>query len=151
MEQFSQLPKIYKGEDLLFKKDWESKLESHFESDNLLNNFRSRKHIVEFNNQFFENTKSLLSNDILDIYDNQEQKSDFSKEGGYVRIELFGDKEHDFKELILEKMVDEIHKLVNENNYSYNDVTILCNSRKRVALVAEAFSSVNASGGYLGL
>ena len=140
VEQFSQLPKIYKGEDLLFKKDWESKLESHFESDNLLSNFRSRKHIVEFNNQFFENTKSLLSNDILDIYDNQQQKSDFAKEGGYVRIELFGDKENDFKELILEKMVDEIHKLVNENNYSYNDVTILCNSRNRVSLVAETLS-----------
>ncbi|MBT5750632.1 MAG: UvrD-helicase domain-containing protein [Flavobacteriales bacterium] len=137
VKQFSQLPKIYKGEDLLFKKDWESKLKSHFESDNLMSNFRSRKNIVEFNNQFFENTKSLLDNDILDIYDNQEQKSNFSKEGGYVHIELFGDKEHDFKELILEKMVDEINKLINENNYSYNDVTILCNSRKRVALVAE--------------
>ena len=140
VEQFSQLPKIYKGEDLLYKKDWESKLDSHFESDNLLNNFRSRKNIVEFNNQFFENTKSLLSNDILDIYDNQDQRIDFAKEGGYVRIELFGDKEHDFKELILKKMEDEIYKLVTENNYSYNDVTILCNSRKRVALVAEALS-----------
>ncbi len=140
VEQFSQLPKIYKGEDLLFKKDWERKLESHFESDNLLNNFRSRKNIVEFNNQFFGNIKSLLSNDILDIYENQKQKSDFAKDGGYVRIELFGDKEHDFKDLILKKMISEIHKLVDENNYSYKDVTILCNSGKKVALVAEALS-----------
>ena len=31
----------HRSESLLFKKDWESKLESHFESDNLLNNFRS--------------------------------------------------------------------------------------------------------------
>ena len=140
VEQFSHLPKIYKGEDLLFKKDWEVKLESHFELDNLLNNFRSRKNIIEFNNQFFKNIKSLLSNDILDVYDDLEQKSEFAKEGGYVHIELFGDKVHDFKDLILEKIVTEINKLVNENNYSYSDVTILCNSRKRVALVAEALS-----------
>ena len=142
VEQFSQLPKIYKGDKLPFKKDWESKLESHFQCDNLLSNFRSRKHIIEFNNQFFENTKTLLSNDIADIYDKQEQKSDFAKQGGYVQIALFGDKEHDFKELILEKMIAEISKLVQNNNYSYKDVTILCNSRKRVALVAEALSLV---------
>ncbi len=141
VEQFFQLPKIYKGEELLFKKDWENKLNTHFNPNHLLNNFRSRKHIIEFNNQFFENTKNLLSKDLIGIYNEQEQATDFAKDGGYVHIELFGDKEHDFKELILEKMVIEINKLVTENNYDFKDVTILCNSRKSVALVAESLSA----------
>ena len=141
VEQFFQLPKIYKGEELLFKKDWENKLNTHFNPNHLANNFRSRKHIIEFNNQFFENTKNLLSKNLIGIYNEQEQATDFAKDGGYVHIELFGDKEHDFKELILEKMVAEINKLVTENNYAFKDVTILCNSRKSVALVAESLSA----------
>ncbi len=141
VEQFFQLPKIYKGDELLFKKDWESKLDSHYTPNNLASNFRSRKNIINFNNQFFENIKSLLSDDIIGIYDKQEQTTAYAKEGGYVHIELCGDKENDFKEVILERMTEEIKKITEENNYSYNDIAILCDSRKRVALVAEYLSA----------
>ena len=37
-------------------------------------------------------------------------------------------------------MIAEINKLTNENGFEYKDITILCNSRKRVSLVAERFS-----------
>jgi ATP-dependent exoDNAse (exonuclease V) beta subunit len=140
VEQFSQLPTIYKGENLQFKEDWERKLESHYNCDNLSSNFRSRKNIIEFNNQFFENTKELLLADIAAIYDNQHQESDFAKEGGYVHVELCGDKERGFKVPVLERIAAEVNKLITENNYSYKDITILCNSRKSVAMVAEFLS-----------
>ena len=39
--------------------------------------------------------------------------------------------------MILQKILAEINKLVNENNYSLRDIAILCNSRKRVALTAQ--------------
>ena len=60
VEQFSKLPQIFKGDDLVFKSDWESKLKHHYIADNLQENYRSKKNIIEFNNQFFENTKNLL-------------------------------------------------------------------------------------------
>lgn len=141
VEQFFQLPNIYNGDQLLYKKDWENKLNTHFNEDNLKHNFRSRKNIIDFNNQFFENTKTLLSDKVIGIYDKQEQGNSFAKDGGYVHIELFGDKENNFKDLILEKMVAEIKKLKTENNYSFKDVTILCNSKKSVAMVAESLSN----------
>ena len=140
VEQFFKLPEIYKGDDLLFKQDWESKLAYHENVKNLKSNFRSRKNIIEFNNQFFENTKTLLSHDIVGIYDKAEQESKQAKDGGYVHIELLGDKENDATILILEKLVSEIKKLKENNNYSYSDVAILCNSKKSVSLVAEQLS-----------
>jgi len=140
VEQFFKLPEIYKGDDLLFKQDWESKLAYHENVKNLKSNFRSRKNIIEFNNQFFENTKTLLSQDIIGIYDKAEQESKQAKDGGYVHIELLGDKENDATILILEKLVSEIKKLKEKNNYSYSDVAILCNSKKSVSLVAEQLS-----------
>ena len=141
VEQFSKLPQIFKGDDLAFKSDWESKLHFHYTANNLQANYRSRKNITEFNNQFFEKTKDLLALDIKDIYANHEQESKLAKEGGYVHIELFGDTINDFKELILQKMVAEIQKITTLNNYTYKDITILCNSRKSVALVAENLST----------
>ena len=141
VEQFSKLPEIYNGDDLTFKIDWENKLKHHYTTESLQSNYRSRRNIIEFNNQFFEGTKELLSNELKVIYDNAEQEIKQAKDGGYVHIELFGDKENDFKELILEKMTTEIKKITTENNYSYKDIAILCNSRKSVALVAESLSA----------
>ena len=142
VEQFFKLPSIYNGADLIFKKEWESKLNTNFKQYNLEYNFRSRRNIIEFNNQFFENTKNLLSNDVIGIYDFHKQDPSFSKKGGYVHIELFGDKSS-FKDQILERMIYEIKKLNNENHYSYEDITILCNSRKSVAMIAESLSLNN--------
>jgi len=142
VEQFFKLPNIYNGDELIFKKEWEGKLNTHFKQHNLKYNFRSRRNIIEFNNQFFENIKYLLPNDVIGIYDDHKQDASFSKSGGYVHIELFGDKSN-FKDLILEKMISEIKKLNIENNYRYEDVTILCNSRKSVAIVAESLSLNN--------
>jgi len=141
VEQFFQLPTIYKGDNLVFKKDWESKLNDHYKVDNLVSNFRSRKEIITFNNQFFETTKTLLSPDLLGIYDNHEQECDNAKEGGYVHIQFFDDKEDEsYQEQILEKIILEIQKLKVENNFNYKDITILCASGKKVALVAESLS-----------
>ena len=40
-------------------------------------------------------------NDLKVIYNNVEQDISYAKEGGYIHIELFGNKENNFKELIL--------------------------------------------------
>ena len=140
VQQFSKLPEIYKGENLKYINDWQKKINSHYASLNLIENYRSRKNIVEFNNIFFKNVKDILSDDFRSIYDHVEQKTSKADEGGYVHLELFGDKENDFKQLILDKMVDEIQNLTTLHNYNFKNITILCNSRKSVSLVADYFS-----------
>ena len=74
VEQFLKLPEIYKGEDLQYFSEWQAKLSNHFKSENLDNNFRSRKKIIEFNNLFFKRIKTLLSENLIPIYDDLEQK-----------------------------------------------------------------------------
>ena len=139
VQQFSELPTIFNGEDLIFKKEWESKLHQHYKGINLEYNFRSGKNIIEFNNDFFSKTKKILAKDISSIYNSHSQDTSFAKNDGYVHVELFGDKSN-FKELILENMLIEINKICKENNYNFNDITILCNSKKSVSLVAEYLS-----------
>ena len=143
VEQFLQLPSIFKGEKLQLKPDWENKLKAHEETKNLENNFRSKKEIIKFNNDFFEQLKTLLTPDLRDIYTAQKQEFEHAKDGGYVHLELFGDKENDFKELILQRILVEIKKLTKENNYCFCDIAILCNSRKRVALTAQFLAENN--------
>ncbi len=140
VEQFSKLPKIFKGKHLPFQHEWQQKLENHYFEDNLPSNYRSRKNIIEFNNLFFENTKELLIDELRPIYDKLKQSTNESKDGGYVYVNVFGDKEKDFKALILQKIVAEINKIISKNNYSYNNIAILCNSRKTVNFVAEKLS-----------
>ena len=143
VEQFLQLPSIFKGEKLQLKPDWENKLKAHEETKNLEKNFRSKKEIIKFNNDFFEQLKKLLTPHLQDIYKAHKQEFAHAKEGGYVHLELFGDKENDFKELILQRMLLEIKKLTKENNYCFRDIAILCNSRKRVALTAQFLAENN--------
>ena len=80
-------------------------LSNHFNKENLDNNFRSRKKIIEFNNLFFKKIKTLLSDNLIGIYDDLEQKVEYASEGGFVRIELFDGKE--YKNEILEKTKNE--------------------------------------------
>ena len=141
VEQFLNIPKIYKAENLCERNEWEKKLEYHYFNDQGVNqNYRSRKNIIVFNNQFYSSLRHKLSDNLSTIYNNCSQKMDFAKDGGYVHVELLKDDGDGFKQNVLNKMYKEIQKLISENNYEYKDITILCNSRKRVSLVAEFLS-----------
>ena len=134
VEQFLKLPDIYKGEDLQYFSEWQAKLSNQFKSENLDNNFRSRKKIIEFNNLFFKRVKTLLSENLKPIYDDLEQKVEYANNGGYVRIELFNGAE--YKNEVLEKTKNEINQLINENNYSFKDFAVLCNTHKDITEIA---------------
>ena len=59
VEQFIEIPDIFKGNSLKEKEVWESKLNTHYIEDKSENqNYRSRKKIIEFNNLFFQNMKN---------------------------------------------------------------------------------------------
>ena len=140
VEQFLQLPEIYGANHISFKDEWENKLIQHYDQYTLNKNFRSRKEIVKFNNLFFDKLKVLLPPKIRNIYANHKQEVILDNKKGYVHIELFSNKDIDFKLLILQKMLEEIRSLKKDCLFSYKDITILCNSRNRVSLVAEYLS-----------
>ena len=137
VEQFFKLPHIFKGDNLIFKNEWENKMNFHYYINDLQVNYRSRKNIIKFNNTFFQSMQELLSPELRVIYDNVNQDTKQAKEGGYIHIDVFGDKENNFKELIIEKIVDEIKKITRLNEYLYKNIAILCNSSKSVSYVAE--------------
>ncbi|MBT4478345.1 MAG: UvrD-helicase domain-containing protein, partial [Flavobacteriales bacterium] len=144
VEQFIEIPDIFKGNSLKEKAVWENKLNTHYIEDESENqNYRSRKKIIDFNNLFFQNLKNNLSTNLSKIYDGCAQNSDYAKDGGYVHVELIDDQNEGFKENIIQKMISEINKLTSENEFNFKDITILCNSRKRISLVAQRFSENN--------
>ena len=68
------------------------KLQHHYFNDKGINqNYRSRKNIIVFNNQFYSSLRHKLSDNLSTIYNNCSQKMDFVKDGGYVRVELLKD------------------------------------------------------------
>ena len=97
----------------------------HYYINDLQVNYRSRKNIIKFNNTFFQSMQELLSPELRLIYDNVNQDTKQAKEGGYIHIDVFGDKENNFKELIIEKIVDEIKKITTLNEYLYKNIAIL--------------------------
>ena len=141
VEQFLKLPEIFKGDHLNYLSDWQAKLSNHYKVENLLENYRSRKNIIEFNNNLFSSVKAILSSDLVSIYDNAQQKHSYAKEGGYVNITLFdGD---DYKDQILEKIILEINEIISDQNYSYSDIAILCNTHKEIESIADCLSKNN--------
>lgn len=121
-------------------KDDLSGFKNEIETINLGNNYRSKKEIVEFNNNFF-----LKAQDIIRI-DNKSQKELLEKayledlrqgypennEGGYVRIE-FIQKEQESEEKAVEekskvkilKQIPGIIEDVLKSGYSHSDIMIL--------------------------
>ena len=110
--------------------DWEETAE----------NFRSKKEIIHFNNEFFSKIKHRLSKSLIDIYKNHNQNSNYANEGGCVRIELF--EGANYREEILNRIFNEI-ELILKKKYSYKDITILCNTHNDIAEVAEFLSFRN--------
>lgn len=85
--------------------------------ENLSVNYRSDKKIIDFNNKIFTNLDKYISNedginteDILKVFKDVEQESKTDKEKGCVRyIELDTEERANKKDLVLEKIIEEIN------------------------------------------
>ncbi|MDH6306294.1 ATP-dependent helicase/nuclease subunit A [Parabacteroides sp. PF5-5] len=126
----------------------------------LKDNWRSFRHIVEFNNTFFQTAPSLLQliyNEALDTSSlNEEDKGLFStkiatvyadsaqlippkfqKKDGHVKIDfLSGDEETDWKEEALQRLPAVLEQL-QDNDYSLKDIAILTRTNLEGASVAD--------------
>ncbi len=142
VNQFIDLPKLANMELISSSHEWENKLKSQYEMIFLENNFRSKKNIIKFNNDFFEKIKQSCGFEIVEnIYKNLHQKDSYAEVGGYVNIELFDN--DDFDKSICNKVSSEIFDLVSKNLSSYKDIAILCNSNKDIQRIANHLVSEN--------
>lgn len=136
VEQFAKLPKLYRAENLPLADEREQILIRNFEQKPLDRNFRSKREIIEFNNNFFEIISKQLVDDYQPIYDEVKQKFDIENTGGYVHIDLLdcgkGEEWIDANLMRIKEIVDE---LINDN-FSFREITVLCRSNAEITTVA---------------
>lgn len=120
-------------------------------------NYRSSKHVVEFNNQLFENATSILQKDCPTFdtaYNGLKQIAKKDGEKGFVRVENIDyhtvDTENipelwekniskDYDEAMLQRVLLSVKELI-ENHVSPNDITILIRTNKEVAQICNYFN-----------
>jgi ATP-dependent exoDNAse (exonuclease V) beta subunit len=135
--QFAELPDIPGSEANLSLKESEKILKDHFKKESLETNFRSKKEIVKFNNEFFSQLKPLLNESSRLVYDNIKQQSKADAEGGSIRIEFAGAglKGLKFKEFLLSGILETVHS-VESNGFRRQDIAILCRRNREGSEIA---------------
>lgn len=141
VEQFVQLPEhIFQSELLPNPDELKNSLLNNAEEKVLSDNWRSDKEIVQFNNAFFNNLKTIISPDLQAIYESSEQNPK-GNDGGYIHIDLTPDTKS-FKSDVMDKIIQQI-EVLRSMNYDFKDIAILCRTGKEACQAAE---SLNKSG-----
>jgi ATP-dependent exoDNAse (exonuclease V) beta subunit len=127
--------------------------------DTLKDNWRSCRHIVEFNNAFFtaapailqdlynealknsslsEEERTAFSARIMAAYDSSQRvPPPFQKKDGHVRIDfLSGDEDKDWKQEAMERLPATLERL-QDSGYALKDIAILVRTNQEGALVAD--------------
>ena len=141
VEQFVQLPEhIFQSELLPNPDELKNSLLNNAEEKVLSDNWRSDKEIVQFNNAFFNNLKTIISPDLQAIYESSEQNPK-GKDGGYLHIDLTPETKS-FKSDVMDKIIQQI-EVLRSMNYDFKDMAILCRTGKEACQAAE---SLNKAG-----
>lgn len=135
VELFTGLPKLLSDGDSLLNRSREKLFENQFEEKYLNVNYRSNKHIVEFNNDFFNFLKSKESNRFENNYAHHEQKIN-SNNDGFVKLDLIEAKNvSEYSENRLPKILDFIENSI-AVGFLPSDICILCRTKKQIAEIA---------------
>jgi ATP-dependent exoDNAse (exonuclease V) beta subunit len=132
VDQFISLPKLFNPE----KNPLTSQRSDFFEqmgySDILDMNYRSKKEIVEFNNQCFQNLAGILNEEYKEVYETKSlvQKSFDQEGGGYVYCESFTKEVPN--EFILKSVKDAL-----ADGYEYRDICVLTRSNRVGSTIAK--------------
>lgn len=155
VQQFVSLPKLPENFKNTAVYDEEQNLEQNAEIIVLDNNYRSKKEVVNFNNEFYKFLSETQSDFIKEVYKDVEQKVGSDKQnGGYVQITFVeknsgktGDKynpndEDTNEDEIEEENVFSAHTLniINraiENNFNYSDIAILVETNVQAQSVVD--------------
>lgn len=138
VEQFSEMPNYVPHElahnPLVVERL--QNLKNQYDESQLNTNYRSLSKVVEFNNRFFKNLLVDMPERVSRIFDGHEQKTKAGQEGGYVEVK-FLEKEEEQQE---EQCYQDINSCI-EDGFNYQDITILCRTKKEAGLIAEYLSA----------
>ncbi len=121
------------------------------EEKELLDNRRSRKEIVKFNNEFFPKVTESMTLEIdeeykelfLNSYREIIQHDTFCDDGGYVKINFIPKKKDSDEKTTLiadEKIIEILHEVLSDN-YEQKDIMILTRSNAECSRIAHLLSA----------
>ncbi len=144
VEQFAKLPKIFKKENNPYISEREQNLIRNYNSEELKKNYRSKAEIVDFNNKFFKVVASLIKPPYDSIYENLEQEFETNNTGGYINIDFIDKKnaEDSFEEINFKKIKEIILEL-QQQNFNWGDIAILCRKNKEASNIARFLLNEN--------
>ena len=141
VRQFSSLPNIFQKPEALHFDEIEKSLNRSFcgyedyNPDTKLINYRSRKQIVDFNNELFEYLNQKIQNpEYQNIYSGLAQQSKPGNEGGYVCLN-FVDVVEDYQENQLLAVLNIVRQLIVEQ-VPLRNIAIICRKNKEASAIA---------------
>jgi ATP-dependent exoDNAse (exonuclease V) beta subunit len=125
VEQFAVLPKIFSHNNNPLVLEREAALERNHNPQVLKNNFRSKREIIEFNNDFFRTVSGKLNNKFQNIYNDLEQGFNPENTGGFVQVEFTAtENKEDFMEFNKKRTLELINEIL-KDDFSLKDIAIL--------------------------
>jgi len=136
---FSKLPSLSYTEDDFMAKEYELQLKNSHKPENLGDNFRSFRQIVEFNNQLFSGISSHLSELGKGMYHGFRQEPALKEHEGYVEFRCLGkmsEDGHKWLELIHGTITDAV-----DRGFDLGDIAIITRKNGTISNVAQYLST----------
>jgi ATP-dependent exoDNAse (exonuclease V) beta subunit len=137
VEQFARLPHVAGEEENELVAERAASLKRNYREMQLMQNFRSKAEIIQFNNLFFRSLSALLTETHQPIYIKLEQEYDPKNTGGLVRIEVINAETKMEKEEHAQRTVAYVEDLLREG-FRYNEIAVLTRTNREGALAAQA-------------
>jgi ATP-dependent exoDNAse (exonuclease V) beta subunit len=139
VEQFANLPQIQNSESNPNVKAREDVLFRNYLAKELVHNRRSRREIVEFNNDFFQfvTTTEIFPKELLSIYDSLQQRFEPENLGGAVSFHFLNPDLNDVD--VQQSFGDQVLKTIKNllaDNYQLSDIAILTRNNKNGTALA---------------
>lgn len=134
VEQFVKLPDLYNPTQEKIIEEKRGYFKSRGFVLPLKSNFRSKKEIVNFNNQFFKEFANHLAADYQEIYLKNLEQIPEKSEGGYVRIHM----QEDFPEEDKIEQTLEIISKCREDGFQWRDICLIIRRKKEGVSLAAA-------------
>ncbi|MDO5615756.1 MAG: UvrD-helicase domain-containing protein [Cruoricaptor ignavus] len=114
--------------------------------ENLGNNWRSAKHIVDFNNELYSYISQDLKPEHHSLFGEQARQIPQKKFLGRVKVNLteYSRKSDDFYEPVAEQMHRNIQECIH-NGYDFSDITILCRTGKEIQKYAQLLGKLTVN------
>lgn len=147
VEQFVALPAVYGSEKDFRVKEREVAINNYGVDLNVLQyNYRSRKAIVDFNNDFYEVLRDVPELKNKSIYADQSQLQGRKADGGYVSIDFLNDNDGEItiEQCRNEKVLNIVNDALN-HGYSYRDVSVLTQNNRHASDIASFLISMGVN------